>query len=195
MAAVPVAVFADFTCPFSYVTEAALWRLEDEGRAAPRYHAFELFPAPAPLPAEGSGADLRAALPLAEAEGVELAAPPPPARTRKAHETARFAAEKGLERAVRRALYAAAFADGRDVGRIDVLRELAGHVGLDPYELHVALGIDAHTDAVLRDEAAARRLGVEGVPALVIGAGARARLLVGAHGYDALRRALEAAAE
>ena len=49
MAAVPVVVFSDFTCPFCHVTEAALRRLEDEGLAAPRYAAFELFPAPAPL--------------------------------------------------------------------------------------------------------------------------------------------------
>ena len=43
MAAVPVVVFSDFTCPFCHVTEAALRRLEDEGAAAPRYAAFDML--------------------------------------------------------------------------------------------------------------------------------------------------------
>lgn len=192
MAAVPVTVFSDFVCPFSYVTEAALWRLEEKGIAKPQYRAYELHPAPG-LPRALAFETLEAARPLAEALGLDLRLPVA-AHTRKAHEAARFAAERGAGTAMRRALFAAAFGAGRDVGRIDVLAEVGAGVGLDPTELRVVLDVDRFTEEVEADEALARRWGVDAVPALLVGEGERAQALVGAFGYDDLRRAAEAAA-
>jgi predicted DsbA family dithiol-disulfide isomerase len=195
MAVVPVAVFSDFTCPFCYVAEAALRRLEREGAARLRYHAFELHPVPAPLPGTVAAADVEAARPLAGALGLPLTAPPVAGRTRKAHEAARFAERRGVGTAMREAIFAACFGAGRDVGRIDVLVELGAALGLDPTELKVVLDVDTFAGDVLRDQAAARRLGIEAVPALVVGEGARARLLLGAHPVDDLREVLARAAE
>jgi predicted DsbA family dithiol-disulfide isomerase len=192
MAAVPVVVFSDFTCPFCHVTEAALRRLEDEGLAAPRYAAYELYPAPAPLPASPSADDVEAARPLAEELGVSLSPPSMVPRTRKAHEAAKFAAEKGADRPMREALFAAYFGDGRDVGRVDVLVELAAGVGLDATEAHVVLDVDTFANAVAADGALARRLGIAAVPALVVGTGANAELLLGAQPVEVLREVLKA---
>ena len=194
MAAVPVVVFSDFTCPFSYVTEAALRRLEDEGVAAPAYAAFELYPAPAPLPPPDGGW-LDAVRPLADEAGVVLRAPPVSARTRKAHEAARLAESKGVGRAMREAIFAAYFQGGRDVGRIDVLVELAAVLGLDLSETKAALDVDVFTTQVERDEALARRAGITATPALIVGTGPGATLLLGAQTYGALREALERARE
>jgi len=192
MAAVPVVVFSDFTCPFCHVSEAALRRLEDEGLAAPRYAAYELYPAPAPLPAAPSAGDVEAARPLADELGAPLTPPPLVPRTRKAHELAKFAAGKGVERAMREALFAAYFGQGRDIGRVDVLVELAAGLGLDPTEAHVVLDVDTFADAVAADAALARRLGIAAVPALVVGGGADAELLVGAQPVADLREVLKA---
>lgn len=190
MAAVPVVAFSDFTCPFSHVTEAALRRLEDEGVAAPRYAAFELYPSPAPLPAAASAKEVEAARPLAEALGIAIETPRVLPRTRKAHEAAKAAEAKGAGRAMREAVFRACFAEGRDVGRIDVLVELGAALGLDPTELKVVLDLDTFAAAVDADQALARRLGIDAVPALVAGGGAGARLLVGAQPYAALRALL-----
>jgi len=192
MAAVPVVVFSDFTCPFCHVTEAALRRLEDEGLAAPRYAAYELYPAPAPLPASPSSGDVEAARPLAGELGAPLAPPPLVPRTRKAHELAKFAAGKGVVRPMREALFAAYFGEGRDIGRVDVLVELAAGLGLDPTEAHVVLDVDTFAGAVAADAALARRLGIAAVPALVAGGGANAELLVGAQPVADLREVLRA---
>ncbi|HEX8694727.1 MAG TPA: DsbA family protein [Longimicrobium sp.] len=194
MAAVPVVVFSDFTCPFSYVTEAVLRRLEGEGLAAPAYAAFELYPAPAPLPPPDA-APVEAARPLAEAAGVELRPPAAGARTRKAHEAAKFAGQRGVEREMREALFAAYFRDGRDVGRIDVLVELGAALGLDLSELKAVLDVDGMTAEVERDEALARRAGVTATPVLLVGQPPKIEVLAGAQGYRALREALERAAE
>jgi predicted DsbA family dithiol-disulfide isomerase len=192
MAAVPVVVFSDFTCPFCHVTEAALRRLEREGLAAPRYAAFELYPAPAPLPAAPSADDVAAARPLADELGAPLRPPPFVPRTRKAHEAAKFAAGKDMEQAMREALFAAYFGDGRDLGRVDVLVELAAGVGLDATEAHVVLDLDTFADAVAADAVLARRLGIAAVPALVVGGGADAELLLGAQPVEVLREVLKA---
>lgn len=190
MAAVPVLIFSDFTCPFCHVTEAALRRLEDEGLAAPRYAAFELYPAPAPLPAAPSADDLEAAWPLASELGAPLAPPPLVPRTRKAHEAAKLADAKGAGRAMREAVFAAYFDAGRDVGRVDVLVELAAAVGLDPTETHVVLDVDRYSAGVDADMALARRLGITAVPALIVGSGADAELLLGAQPAGVLRQVL-----
>jgi len=190
MAAVPVVVFSDFTCPFCHVTEAALRRLEDEGLAAPRYAAFELHPAPAPLGLP-SADDVRAALPLAEELGTRLNVPRSLPRTRKAHEAAKLAERKGVGRAMREALFAAYFGEGRDVGRIDVLVELGAALGLDATELKVVLDVDTFSGAVDADRALAARIGIAAVPALVVGGGADAELVSGAQPYAALRGLLQ----
>lgn len=190
MAAVPVLVFSDFTCPFCHVTEAALRRLEDEGLAAPRYAAYELYPAPAPLPAAVSDGDLEAARPLAEDSGAPLQPPALVPRTRKAHEAAKLAESKGAGRAMREAILSAYWRDGRDVGRVDVLVELAGAAGLDLTETHVVLDVDTFSAAVAADQALARRLGIAAVPALIVGGGSDAELLLGAQPLEALRAIL-----
>lgn len=186
MAPVPATLFSDFTCPFSYVTEAALARVESE--VAVTFRALELFPAPSRLPLGGPAVD--DALPLADTLGLPMRRPPVAARTRKAHELARFGAAKGMERAMRSALFAAYFADGRDIGRIDVLVEIAAALGLDASETKVVLDVDTFAAEVMSGSAEARRLGIAGVPALLLGSGADLRIAAGALNVDEIRALL-----
>lgn len=190
MADVQVELFSDFTCPYSYVTGAALRRVAAEGGVRVRHRAFELYPVPAPLPLDAKAEWDAALAALAAEAGVELRRPPYQSRTRKAHEAARFAAERGLGDEMRAALFAAYFAEGRDVGRIDVLVEVGEGIGLDRTELKVVLDIDRYTGEVLADEALAERSGIRSVPTLVIGSGPDARLETGARSYAELRDAI-----
>lgn len=187
MPAVPVVVFSDFACPFSYVTETALRRLAEEVELEIDYRAFPLFPAPEPLPLDAGMEWVEALRPLAEEAGVEVRRPGYQSRTGKAHEAARLAEEKGLHGPMRAALFAAYFEGGLDIGRIDVLVDVGERVGLDRTELKVVLDIDRFAEVVERDRAAALRSGVRETPTLVVGAGASARALVGAQSYTALR--------
>ena len=189
----PVTFFVDFTCPFSFVTETALWRL-GEGRALDlRPRAFELDPAPEPIPEPAHlPGDLAAVALLAAEVQLELRRPGQRPRTRKAHEAARFAAARGREEAMRRALYVAYWERGLDIGRIDVLMALAAEADLDPTDLKIALDIDTHRDEVIAHQALARRLRVERVPTLFIGSGSGAAVLEGARELRALDEALGA---
>ncbi|HEX7243180.1 MAG TPA: DsbA family protein [Longimicrobiaceae bacterium] len=188
--AVQVELFSDFTCPFCHVTEAALRRAAAEAGAVVRYRAFELFPAPAPLPLDAGMEWAEALRPLAEEAGVALGRPGYGSRTGKAHEAAMLAEERGAGAEMRAAIFAAYFAEGRDVGRVDVLVEVGVGIGLDRTELKVVLDVDRFTDAVRSDRDLAARSGIAEVPTLVVGAGPEARVLVGAHPLAALREAL-----
>lgn len=188
----PVTLFADFVCPFCYVTEAALYELRDRHQLELRLKAFELVPwadasSPGPAPRDD---ELREASPFAAELGIDLRLPPPRPSTAKAHEAAVFAARRGAAEALRLAIYRAYWSDGRDIGRIDVLLELAEEVGLDSTELKIALDIDLGRDVVLEDLALAKRLRIDSVPTLFLGTGANATILQGARSLAALDEAL-----
>jgi predicted DsbA family dithiol-disulfide isomerase len=186
-------IFSDFTSPFCYLAEAALWPRVERGEITVRYRALELFPPPAALPAPADEHGWREAVaPLAAEQGVLLAMPAFRPRTGKAHEASAFAAEQGVESPFRRAVFEAYWRDERDIGRIDVLMSLGAAVGLDPVSLRIALDLDRHAAAVQRDAELARRLNVPGAPTLYIGTGPGARSLIGAHPASALDEALAA---
>ena len=91
----------------------------------------------------------------------------PPARipwSRKAHELALHAQERGCFDSVHRALFEAHFSGSEDIGRIDVLADIAAAGGLDPGEVRTVLGVDRYRPEVERLRRAARRAGIRGVP-------------------------------
>ncbi|HSJ26459.1 MAG TPA: DsbA family protein [Longimicrobiales bacterium] len=182
-------VFADYVCPYCRLAEAAVEQLRGNGIAV-EAAAFELRPAgtPALSPDEPW---MRAAWeqhvgPLASRLGVTMRMPPLVPRTAKAHEAAAFARSQGALRDMHAAVYAAYWEDGRDIGRIDVLTEIAEEVGLEPGAMRVALDIDQFTDRVAADRAVAARLGLSGVPAFVR-TGSDGDLRTGLQTYDELK--------
>lgn len=191
--AVPVLAFSDFACPFCYVAEAMLRQREEAGRAAVMYRAFELYPAPAPVPPPAAWPE--ALVRLAAVAGVAPAQPTLRPRTAKAHELVYLAREAGREAEVRRALHAAYWREGRDIGRIDVLVAVAGDLGFDAGLVKATLDVDRYTAHVARDREAATRLGIDGVPAAVLGTGTGALLLLGAQPADVLDDAIQQLSE
>jgi predicted DsbA family dithiol-disulfide isomerase len=65
-------------------------------------------------------------------------------------------------------VFSAYFAEGRNIGDIEVLRAAAEEVGLDPEDLTRSLQAGEHLDRLPAAEADARRLGITGVPAFFI---------------------------
>ena len=195
MAALQIAVFSDFSCPFSYVTEAALQRVT-ESTVVVGYRAWELFPAPVELAPLGlAEAEWQTVERLATRENIAFTRPDFRPRTGKAHEAARYAREHGLEAALRSAIFQGYWGDGRDIGRIDVLTELAAGVGLDAESLRIALDIDLHTAEVTADRELARRLQLPGTPVIYVGTGQDAQILAGAQEAQRLRAIIDTAVQ
>lgn len=184
----PVTVFADFACPWSYLSEAVLWRLPVE-RVDLRFRARELFPGPEePPPPDFPPAEWSTIKALADESGLDLRPPTLRPRTRKAHEAARFARERGVEIDFRREVHALYWRHGADIARIDVLTGAAAVAGLDPEELRIALDIDRYGSDVADDQSLGDRLRIPGTPAIFLGVGATARVVLGAQPVGELRR-------
>lgn len=188
-----ITIFSDFTSPATRVTESALRAVARDIPLEIDYRALEMYPAPDPLPAPALLAESVASVAEpAAAEGITLSPPSFVPRTRKAHEAARFAASHGKGGEMRDAIHHALWAEGRDIGRIDVLVELAAALGFDPADVKIALDIDRFSDDVARDTELARRLGIRAVPTLYIGSGPNARIIAGATTRAALDAAVRA---
>lgn len=101
--------------------------------------------------------------------GVEMEPPDLVPWSRKAHELALHAREKGVFPEIHRALFRAYFQEGRDVGRVDVLVGIAVDRGLDRTEVKAILDVDKYLETVESERSRAERRGVRGVPTLLAG--------------------------
>lgn len=100
--------------------------------------------------------------------------------SRPALEAAEYARENGLFDPFHRAVFTAYFAEGRDIGKHEVLREIATSVGLDAEGMIDALVEGRYAARVSEDIDISRQLGLTGVPAFIIGN----RAVVGAQPYN-----------
>ena len=106
----------------------------------------------------------------AQQEGVPLLVPTHIPRTRKAHELASHAQEKGCFEAIHEALFEAHFVKGWDIGRIDILAEIGAEHGLDSGETRTVLGVDRFKSRIETERRAALADKIRGVPTLAVGA-------------------------
>lgn len=165
----------DYADPASYLVELLL---EEPGGAGVRRRPLEVVPPPRPLldpSVPPWSTHLEAMRQEARGLGVSLAPPALVPWTRKAHELALHAEEKGCFASIHRAIFDGFFRDSRDIGRVDVLVEIAVSCGLDRAETRAVLDVDRFTAAVVGEREAAAAAGVRGVPTLV----RRGRLLEG----------------
>jgi predicted DsbA family dithiol-disulfide isomerase len=166
-------VISDFVCPWCYIGKRHL---------AARWHPYFLNPDVPP-----GGVD-RAEMMVAKFGSVERArelgrAVEAAAReaglfldlsvvkrvpnTADAHRLMRWASGQGVADALAESLFAAHFADGRDVGDPTVLADLAAAVGLDRALVAELLAGDADRATVTAQAEHARASGVSGVPTMV----------------------------
>jgi predicted DsbA family dithiol-disulfide isomerase len=98
-------------------------------------------------------------------------------------EAAEFAREQGAFASYHRALFAAFFGEGRDIGDVAVLKEMGEASGLDAAALEEALESKHYASLVDERTVEAKRSGVTGTPTFVFQAGERQFPIVGAQEY------------
>jgi predicted DsbA family dithiol-disulfide isomerase len=183
---IKVDIWSDVQCPWCYIGkrkfEAGVAQFG--GEVEVEYHSFELAP-DTPVDYEGSPTDYlaeRKGLPLAQVEqmlervttianGVGLDYhydDVHQTNTIKAHELLHYAKAHGRQLDMKERLLKAYFVDGRHVGRIDDLADLAEEVGLDRADVVRALDGNDYLADVKADVAQAQAYGIQGVPFFVI---------------------------
>jgi predicted DsbA family dithiol-disulfide isomerase len=207
---VKVEIWSDVVCPWCYVgkrqLEDALGQFDHAEQVSVEWRSFELDPdAPrtSDVPmreilqrkygmteeqvdqANRRMTDLAASLGLEyHLDGVQRG------NTFDAHRLIHLAAEYGRGDAMKERLLAAYFTEGRSVGDLDSLAELAAEVGLDADEVMATLHGDRYAAEVRNDEAMASSLGASGVPFFVIDG---AYGVSGAQGAEVILQAMERA--
>jgi predicted DsbA family dithiol-disulfide isomerase len=88
--------------------------------------------------------------------------------TIRAHELLHFAKSRGLQLQLKERLLRAYFSEGKHIGHLDVLADLAADVGLDRAEALAALEANTYLADVKADVAQAEAYGIQGVPFFVI---------------------------
>jgi predicted DsbA family dithiol-disulfide isomerase len=186
---IKIDIWSDIACPWCYIgkrnLEGGIAALGESGPDVEiEYHSFELAP-DTPVDFQGSEVDFLArhkGLPeervqqmLQHVTGVAANAgltydfdALQHTKTLKAHELLHFAKEQGLQLELSERLFRAYFTEGRHVGRVDELVELAAEVGLDADAARAALESGRFAAAVQSDIAQAGAYGINGVPFFVI---------------------------
>jgi predicted DsbA family dithiol-disulfide isomerase len=190
MASVRLEVFTDFVCPWCYLSLPRIGKLKRNQHVDVQWRYFPLHP---DTPDEGllltelfrgRSIDIEAVharlKSLMDAEGLQFNERTHTYNSRLAQELA-----KGFDN-VSDALYKAYFVEGKNIGNVDVLVEIAQSVGIPEEDARGVLSDRTFKAAVDADWDLARRYGITGVPTFVAGG----RKLVGAHPYDVLERFL-----
>lgn len=195
---VKVQVWSDFVCPFCMIAEQPLLEAV-QAFGAPvdiEWMPFELRPHPTPTlrPQDAYLQTVwpQSVYPVAARFGVALKLPSvsPQPYTALAWQGYQFARAQGRGHAYNDLVLRAFFQEDQDIGRVDVLAQIAQRAGLDAVAFEAAL-LDgryraAHEEAL----ALARAQGVSAVPAFRIGQ----RWLPGVQSAQVLERALREAA-
>jgi predicted DsbA family dithiol-disulfide isomerase len=206
---VTVEVISDVVCPWCYVGKRRLEKaiaLIPDVPVEVAWLPYQLDPT---IPAEGMD---RAAyltrkfggpeqieklhaplLELGKAEGIDFAfdritrSP----NTLKAHRVVRWAGVEGVQDAVVERLFRLYFIEGGDLTDSRALAEAAGEAGMDPALVERLLSTDADADAVREEIDWARAIGIEGVPAFLVG---RRYAVIGAREPSVIAGAIATAA-
>jgi predicted DsbA family dithiol-disulfide isomerase len=102
-------------------------------------------------------------------EGLEYSPPPDVVpNTRLALRLTELARDRGLHDAVHDRLMDAYWAEGRNLGDPDVLRELAAEAGLEGDPVGELLESDEYLERVQASTAQAQSIGINGIPAFLL---------------------------
>ncbi len=179
-------IMSDPICPWCHIGKAQLDRALAERPGHPfeiEWHPFQLNPE---MPEDGM--DRRAYLEAkfggkeqavevysriaaaAEAAGLEIdfSTIERTPNTLNAHRLIHWAGIEGRQTAMVSALFTAYFHHGRDIGRTDVLADLADSVEMDASVVMRLLESDADRDTIIAHDKAARDMGISSVPTFIV---------------------------
>jgi predicted DsbA family dithiol-disulfide isomerase len=183
---IKVDIWSDVQCPWCYIGKRKFEAGAEAfgGDVEVEYHSFELAP-DTPVDFDGTPVDYlsqRKGMPveqvtemLARVTGIAATVGLDydydhvhQTNTVKAHELIHYAKSKGRQLDMKERLLKAYFVDGRHVGRIEDLADLAAEIGFDREDVVRALESNEFLAAVKDDVALANEYGIQGVPFFVI---------------------------
>ena len=183
---IKVDIWSDVQCPWCYIGKRKfeVGAAQFGGDVEVEYHSYELAP-DTPVDFEGTPIDYlsqRKGMPIDQVEQMLARVTGIAAsvgldyhyedvhqtNTVKAHELIHYAKAHGRQLDMKERLLKAYFVDGRHVGRIEDLADLAAEIGFDRDDVVRALEANEYLADVKADVAQASEYGIQGVPFFVI---------------------------
>lgn len=179
-------IISDTICPWCFIGKRRLERalaLRPDLEPEIAWHPFQLNP---DMPPEGLDRDLYLSLKFggaaraadlyrlvgeagaAEEIDFNFAAIKRTPNTLASHRLVHFAGRQGVQDAVVENLFQAYFLDGRDIGRMRVLVEIAAESELEAGAVRRYLDSDQDLHLVRAEDVRARQIGVTGVPCFIV---------------------------
>ncbi len=192
----PVIVFADFICPYSYI---ALDQMEDLTRDynvellwRPHWLHPEVPTTGAAMPAQAAPEERRERTlawlrEMAPERAARMRFPDKLQFSLFAFEALEFAQDRGLALPFKTAVFEALWIEGCDIGQFSTLQAAANKVGLDSEELGRALSRQSYRKRVHDALQLARDAGVTKTPTFVLGS----YRIAGWHYYEVFQTVME----
>jgi len=192
-----IEIYADFICPWCYISLDRLTRLAKERSVRLHWNPYVLRPDIPP-----GGVPLTSILPpdrleraeaaireATQAAGLPLNRPAVVPNTRQAHEIGLLAEAQGLNDAYHQAALRAYFVQARNIGDAEVLAEIGEEVGMARDEILEALHTGRYRAEIDRATTDAFESGIRSVPNFIFESGRR---FSGALPYEAFLSAVDA---
>jgi predicted DsbA family dithiol-disulfide isomerase len=189
MAPFHIVAYSDYVCPWCYIGFRRIEQLQREFDVEVEWRPFELHPETPTTGARldgrlGSAARARAyqdnILGVARESDIAMRMPAIISNSHRALEAAEFARKHGGFEAMHAALFSAYFEDGRDIGDVEVLCDVARVCGVDDQRLRQALADETYAARIDEVTEAARRDEIMSTPTFVFPGGFR---LIGGQEY------------
>lgn len=168
-----ISVWSDYLCPWCYLNQVRVERMESQHGIEVRWLPFELHPSIGPEGRPLSAKRFAKFKAMADTEGLDFELPERIMPTRRAHLLACFvqAAEPDLFRQVHSKLFRAVWVEGGDISDVEALVAIADSCGVDPDRAREAVVGETHFDALSAARDEANEHGVVAVPATLFGSG------------------------
>jgi predicted DsbA family dithiol-disulfide isomerase len=195
---IDVTIFSDFVCPFCFIGSGIIDRLRRDFDIRDTWVPHELHPE---TPPKGRPLDdladrfdldnvIMTCNQRGEPYGIRFARAERLFNSRLALEAAEFARDAGRYRDFHGRMFRAGFTEGRNIGEIPAVLDVAARTGLDTEELAAALADHRFAARVADGSKKAGEAGVTALPTFIVDGQPR---ITGAVDESVLRRALEEA--
>jgi len=183
-----VVVYSDYVCPFCFIGKRRVDKLKEELDVDVEWKGFELHPE---TPKEGRTREHKTVSEFVDrlAKDVNLEFKPRSlsSNSRLSLRAGEFAKSKNKFEEYHEAIFQAYFQEAKDIGDINLIKEIVERIGLDTNELDNYLITDEADKMLERHKKEAREDRIDAVPTFIIGD----KKIIGAQPYSVIKEVVE----
>jgi len=191
-----VIVYSDYICPFCYIGNYRIEKLKEKFELDIEWRPFEIHPETPkegffinnlPFPQGYMEMVFANVARLAEEDGLILKFPDKLPNSRLALFISEFARKKRKFEEFHNLVFEAYWKEGKDIGDLSLLLNLAESIGLDKNEILSYIESEEPSSQLKDSLLELRKYGINGVPTFIIGD----RMIVGAQSYEVFTNVIQ----